>query len=102
MKTCIRVAASTAAALVIAAAMPLLGQQEQQSPLGYDDTPMQPGGKWHVHDAKRPQPRVITPGPAPAPAAAPSDATVLLGTGADLNAWQMMEGGGAVTWPMKD
>ncbi len=66
MKTFIRVAASTAAALVIAAAMPLVGQQQQQSPLGYDDTPMQPSGKWHIHDAKRPQPRVITPGPAPA------------------------------------
>ena len=102
MKTFIRVAASTAAALVIAAAMPLVGQQQQQSPLGYDDTPMQPAGKWHIHDAKRPQPRVITPGPAPAPAAAPSDATVLIGPGADLGAWQMAADRAAVTWPIKD
>ena len=71
MNTFIRTVASAAAAIVIAGAtVPLLAQEQQQSPLGYDDTPMQPGGKWHVHDAKRPQPRVITPGPAPAPAPA--------------------------------
>jgi hypothetical protein len=97
-----RTAGAAAAAVIAAAAIPLLAQQKpEQSPLGYDDTPMQPGGKWHVHDAKRPQPRVVTPGPAPAPAAAPSDATVLLGKGADLNAWQMMDGS-AVTWPIKE
>ena len=36
----------------------------QQPNLGYDDTPMQPNGKWHIHDGKRPQPTVVTPGPA--------------------------------------
>jgi len=103
MNMFIQTVASAATIVIAAAALPLLPQQQPEpSPLGYDDTPMQPGGKWHVHDAKRPQPRVITPGPAPAPAAPPSDATVLLGPGADLNAWQMMEGAGAVTWPMKD
>jgi len=30
--------------------------------LGYDDTPVLPGGKWQVHDYRRPQPQVITPG----------------------------------------
>jgi hypothetical protein len=85
--------------LVGAAAMPVLTQQQNQ--LGYDDTPMQPNGKWRVHDSKRPQPRVIKPGTATAPAGAPSDATVLVGAGADLAAWQM-SGGGAVTWPMKE
>jgi len=29
---------------------------------GYKDTPMQPNGKWHVHDPDRPQPPVVTPG----------------------------------------
>ena len=29
---------------------------------GYTDTPMQPDGKWHVHDPARPKPKVITPG----------------------------------------
>lgn len=89
--------------LIGGATMPALSQQQQpQSPVGYDDTPMQPNGKWHVHDAKRPQPRVVTPGPAMDPAPAPSDATVLLGKGADLSAWQMTADGSAVTWPMKD
>src|SRR5438876_896019 len=32
----------------------LVGQQPPV--LGYDDTPMQPNGKWHVHDPKRPRP----------------------------------------------
>ena len=86
-----------------AATMPALSQQPApQSPLGYDDTPMQPNGKWHVHDPKRPQPRVVTPGPAPEPSPAPSDAIVLLGKGADVSAWQMSADRTPVTWPMKD
>jgi hypothetical protein len=98
MTTTMRVALSGAAALV-AASITVMTQQPNQ--LGYDDTPMQPNGKWRVHASKRPQPRVITPGPAPAPAAAPSDAIVLLGPGADLGAWQMADGS-AASWPVKD
>jgi 3-keto-disaccharide hydrolase len=86
-------------AIIGAAAIPVMTQPPK---IGYDDTPMQPGGKWHVHDGNRPQPRVITPGAAATTTGAPSDATVLVGPGADLGAWQMSEGGGAVTWPMKD
>jgi hypothetical protein len=45
---------------------------------GYKDTPMQPNGKWHVHDPDRPQPRVVTPGQQFSQKAdAPSDAIVL-------------------------
>ena len=33
----------------------------QQAPVGYDDTPMQPNGKWRVHDGKRPQPPIVSP-----------------------------------------
>ena len=86
-------------AIVGVAAIPVMTQQPK---IGYDDTPMQPNSKWHIHDGSRPQPRAITPGAAGAPIPAPSDATVLLGTGADLSAWQMVDGGGAVTWPMKE
>jgi hypothetical protein len=90
------------AALLLAGAAGIPVLTQQQNRLGYDDTPMQPSGKWRVHDSKRPQPRVVTPGTAAAaPAGAPSDATVLLGPGADLSAWQMNDGS-AVTWPMKD
>ena len=34
----------------------------QQAPVGYDDTPMQPNGRWRIHDGSRPQPKVVTPG----------------------------------------
>jgi hypothetical protein len=74
----------------------------QQAPVGYDDTPMQPNGKWRIHDAKRPQPAIVTPAPASAnPVQAPSDATVLVGSKDDLSAWQMMDGS-PVAWTMKD
>lgn len=69
----------------------------QQAPVGYTDTPMQPDGKWRVHDGTRPQPVMVTPGPMAGMAAAPSDAIVLLGPGGDLSAWQHA-GGGPVTW----
>ncbi len=73
----------------------------QQAPVGYDDTPMQPNGKWRVHDGRRPQPSVVTPGVTnERPAPAPSDAVVLLGSGDDLSAWQMTDGSPA-TWSMK-
>ncbi len=74
----------------------------QQGSLGYEDTPMQPNGRWHVHDPKRPQPPIVTPGRGNiTPMQGPSDAVVLLGAGSDLNAWQMM-GGSPATWVMKD
>jgi hypothetical protein len=89
-----RLRASGAGAILIAVAVAVSGQQPK---IGYDDTPMQPNGKWHVHDGTRPQPKMVTPGATPG--AAPADATILLGT--DASAWQMTNGA-AVTWPMKD
>ena len=89
-----RLRASGAGAILIAAAVAASGQQPK---IGYDDTPMQPNGKWHVHDGTRPQPKMVTPGATAG--AAPADATILLG--ADAGAWQMTNGA-AVTWPMKD
>ena len=70
----------------------------QQPKIGYDDTPMQPNGKWHIHDGTRPQPKMVAPGATPG--AAPADATVLLGPGSDVSAWKMAADGAAVTWPM--
>ena len=69
------------------------------APTGYKDTPMQPNGKWRVHDDDRPRPVVVKPGPFVG-LPAPSDAIVLLGAGEDLSHWQMTQGGGAVTWPV--
>src|SRR5688500_7803412 len=73
----------------------------QQAPIGYDDTPMQPNGKWRVHDGTRPYPAIVTTPPAgDVSASAPSDAIVLLGAADDLSAWQMNDGSSA-TWVMK-
>ncbi len=66
--------ASLAAVAVLSLAA--LGQQQKDKPkLGYKDTPMLPGGKWHVHDGDRPQPPSVTPGQQPGQP--PSDAVVL-------------------------
>ena len=49
-----------ASALVVAGlALSVAAQQEkakEKPKLGHKDTPMLPGGKWHVHDGDRPQP----------------------------------------------
>ncbi len=74
----------------------------QQANLGYDDTPMQPNGRWHIHDGKRPQPPLVAPAPMKvSPVPAPADATQLVGDRDDLSAWQMMDGSPA-TWVMKN
>lgn len=60
-----------------------VGLLQQKDELGYQDTPLIPNTRWHVHDGLRPQPRVVTPGEGTAP---PSDATVLF-DGTNLDAW---------------
>jgi hypothetical protein len=68
---------------------------------GFRDTPMLPGGKWHLHDPDRPQPRVVTPGMTFSQnAPAPSDAEVLF-DGKDLMKWQNNRGQDA-TWRVQD
>lgn len=56
---------------------------------GYDDTPYLPGSKWRVHDAARPQPRIVTPGASDR--LPPSDAVVLF-DGTDLSKWTGRDG----------
>lgn len=59
-------------------------------PLGYQDTPIIPGTKWHVHDGERPQPKVVTPGEPSTQAkvgTAPSDAVILF-DGKDVSKWR--------------
>jgi hypothetical protein len=56
----------------------------QDHTLGYDNTPFLPGGKWRVHDVKRPHPPVVTPGAQNS--MPPSDAIVLF-NGKDLSQW---------------
>ena len=95
------IASATRAAIILVCGLSavILGQVPPGK-LGYDDTPMQPDGKWRIHDGTRPQPTVVTP-PATGPfTPPPDDATVLIGTG-DLSAWRMGNGA-AATWPIKD
>jgi hypothetical protein len=85
-------------AFAIAATTTILVTAHPQK-IGYDDTPMQPNGRWHIHDGTRPQPRVIDPGASYG--AAPSDAIVLLGSSGNLSAWTMDDGSPA-TWKVRD
>jgi hypothetical protein len=62
----------------------LVAQSAQQKREGYTDTPLLPDGKWRVHDANRPQPRVVTPG---AQAGQPPSDAIVLFDGKDLSKW---------------
>lgn len=84
----VRLAVSAALAATLVAAA---HAQEPNLDLGFKDTPILPGQKWHVHDPDRPYPRVVTPGARPG--AAPSDAVILF-DGKDLSKW-MQRGRGA-------
>ena len=68
-------------------------QQVQKPPIGYTDTPQLPGEPWLVHDPRRPQPPVVSPGKTFSQGAeAPGDATVLFG-GGDFSQWTSIKGG---------
>ena len=89
-------------AALVAVAVLSIAAWAQQPPkdgkpkLGFKDTPMLPGDKWHVHDGDRPQPPVVTPG---GPGQAPSDAVVLF-DGKDLSKWQV--NGQEPGWKLED
>lgn len=86
-------------ALCIGVTLSLLAQHPGD--LGFDDTPYLPGGKWRVHDSKRPRPPVITPGTCSTqtePGRPPSDATVLF-DGTNLSQWQNLNSKGELTAP---
>jgi hypothetical protein len=94
---------TTAVLGVIATALLGPGRAQDQVKLGFKDTPMLPGGRWHVHDGDRPQPAIVTPGTCSTQGQAgraPADA-VLLFDGTDLSHWQNGRGGPA-GWTIQD
>jgi len=69
---------------------------------GFQDTPMQPDGKWHVHDPARPQPVVVTPGAAFSQNANPPSDAIVLFDGKDMSQWRDKRTGGPAQWTVED
>ena len=91
------------AAIAIGADGPADSKAKGKSKLGYKDTPMLPGGLWHVHDGDRPQPPIVTPGTSSVQekaGTAPFDAVVLF-DGKSLAEWRDKDGGPA-KWVIKE
>lgn len=80
-----------------------MAKKSQKPNVGYDDTPMLPDSKWRVHDGRRPQPEIVTPGTCSTqdePGQAPSDAIVLF-DGKDTSKWIAADGG-EVKWKVEN
>lgn len=64
---------------------------------GYTDTAFLPGIKWRVHDANRPKPPKVDPGPGPATPSRPPKNAIILFDGKNLDKWRntgwKLEGG---------
>ena len=69
---------------------------------GFQNTPLQPDGKWHVHDPARPQPPVVTPGKSFSENAAPPADAIVLFDGKDLSQWRDKKTGGDAEWTIAD
>ena len=90
MKSRIALAAVVATASIMPMLLPA-AEVVVNGVAGFQDTPLEPDGKWHVHDPARPQPPVVTPGTFSAAATPPSDAIVLF-DGKDLSQWTDKKG----------
>src|SRR6266705_6634581 len=68
---------------------------------GFQDTPLQPDGKWHVHDPARPQPPIVTPGASFSENAKPPADAIVLFDGKDVSEWTDKQGNPA-PWKVED
>jgi len=73
-------------------------QQQPNDDLGFTDTPLLPGMKWHVHDPDRPHPKIIVPGATPG---APASDAIVLFDGKDLSKWTQAGRGTASGKPLE-
>lgn len=86
------------AALLTFGALMATAWAQDKNP-GYTDTPVLPDG-FRVHDANRPRPAVVDPGPAAkTPSKPPADAIVLF-DGTSIDAWRGRKG--AAKWRLVD
>lgn len=69
---------------------------------GFQDTPMEPDGKWHVHDPARPQPVIVTPGSSFSQQATPPSDAIVLFDGKDLSQWRSNKTRGEAPWVVAD
>lgn len=72
-----------------------------QNTEGYTDTPMLPGGKWHIHDPNRPQPPIVTPSKRFSQEAPPPSDAIVLFDGTDFSKW-VGERGPETGWKIVD
>ena len=80
---------------------PQLHEVEINGIRGFQDTPMEPNGLWHVHDPERTQPPVVTPGASFSGQAAPPSDAIVLFDGKDLSGW--VDGhGNLAPWLIQD
>jgi hypothetical protein len=96
--------------LAAVSAIPALAQTNMPKPKeitidgveGFQDTPMEPDGKWHVHDPARPQPPVVTPGSTFSENALPPSDAIVLFDGKDLSQFRANKNGGPAPWSVED
>ncbi len=105
MKTSLRSIACVGAMLIVGAGVgsALTARRQVKDTLGFQDTPLVPGTKWHVGDGLRPQPKAVDPGTFSSdekPGTPPSDAMILF-DGKDLSKWNA-EGGGDPKWKIEN
>ncbi len=78
----------------------MLPRTDSAAELGFKDTPMLPGGQWHVHDSDRPRAPIMTPAETfSLGAPPPADAAVLF-DGKDLSQWAGNRG--AARWKVEN